>query len=125
MLLFEPRSNRRERTVLGVKSVPVMTFVITLEMFGAGLGTAVFMVYLMRCPLPGYKAAHYAILSALMSASFTMAAVVSGFLADAIGFAGYFLFTVAASVPGMVVIPFLPHLDDKPTPPPEPAPEAS
>lgn len=92
-------------------SVALMTTVITIEMFGAGLGTAVFMVYLMRCPLPGHRAAHMAILTALMSASFTLAGVVSGFLADALGFARYFLLTVAATLPGMAIIPFLPHLE--------------
>ncbi|MEL6188691.1 MAG: MFS transporter, partial [Myxococcota bacterium] len=85
--------------------------VITLEMFGAGLGTAVFMVYIMRVPLPDHKAAHTAILTALMSFGFLLAGVVSGFLAEWLGFGGYFLFTVAATVPGMLVIPFLPYLD--------------
>lgn len=93
-------------------SPELMVGVITLEMFGAGLGTAVFMVYLMRCPLPGHKAAHFAILTALMSVSFTVAGLVSGFLAEGLGFANYFLLTVAAAVPGMLVIPFLPHLDE-------------
>ena len=69
------------------------------------------MVYIMRVPLPDHKAAHTAILTALMSVSFTIAGVISGFLAESLGFGGYFLFTVAATLPGMLVIPFLPYLD--------------
>ena len=43
------------------------------------------MVYLMRCCDPAHKAAHFAILTALMSVSFTIAGVASGFLANALG----------------------------------------
>ncbi len=88
-----------------------LTGLIAIEEFGAGLGTAVFMVYLMRCCDPAHKAAHFAILSALMSVSFTVAGVVSGFLADAIGFANYFGFTFLATVPMMALIFVIPRLD--------------
>ncbi len=86
--------------------------VICAEQFGAGLGTAVFMVYLMRCCDPRHKAAHMAILTALMSISFTLAGVLSGVLADAMGFASYFGFTFLATIPGMLLIPFIPRLED-------------
>ncbi len=90
---------------------PLLTVVITVEAFGAGLGTAVFMVYIMRCCRPRYKAAHMAILTALMSLSFTFAGVASGFLAEWMGFTRYFLFTFVAAVPGMVLLFFIPYLD--------------
>src|SRR5690606_7794569 len=64
-----------------------LTTIIAIEHAGAGLGTAVFMVYLMRTCDPAHKAGHFAIVSALMSLSFTVAGVASGFLAEAIGFA--------------------------------------
>lgn len=92
----------------------VVTSVIALENFGEGLGTAVFMVYLMRCCDPAHKAAHMAILTALMSVSFTLAGVASGFLASWLGFSTYFGFTFLATVPGMMLIPFIPHLDRRP-----------
>ncbi len=92
-------------------SPAVVASVIAVEHFGAGLGTAVFMVYLMRTCDPAHKAGHFAIVSALMSLSFTLAGVLSGFLADALGFAWYFLFTFIATIPSMVLIWFVPHLD--------------
>jgi PAT family beta-lactamase induction signal transducer AmpG len=95
-------------------SVLVLGTVITVEMFGAGLGTAVFMVYLMRCTLPEHRAAHMAVLTALMSVSFTLAGVASGFLAEALGFAAYFGFTFVATLPGMALIFVIPHLDARP-----------
>lgn len=95
----------------------LMTSVIAVESFGAGLGTAVFMVYLMRCCRPEHRAAHMAILTALMSVSFTLAGVISGQLAESLGFGPYFLFTFVATLPGMVLIPFLPFLDEAPEKP--------
>ncbi len=96
----------------GPASIALVTGFIVLEATGAGLGTAVFMVFLMRCCRPGYKAAHMAILTALMSVSFTLAGVASGFLASAAGFTTYFAFTFLATLPAMALIPRLPHLDE-------------
>lgn len=90
-----------------------LTAVIALEHAGAGLGTAAFMVYLMRACDPAHKAGHFAIVSALMSLSFTFAGVLSGFLAEALGFALYFGFTFLATIPSMVLIWFVPHLDGR------------
>jgi PAT family beta-lactamase induction signal transducer AmpG len=90
--------------------------VIGLEQFGAGLGTAVFMVYLMRCCAPEHRAAHMAIVTALMSVSFTLAGVGSGFLAASMGFGPYFLFTFLVTIPGMALLFFLPHLDGREEP---------
>lgn len=92
---------------------PMATAVITAEQFGQGLGTAVFMVYLMRCCDPAYKASHFAILSSLMSLSFTFAGVASGFLAEAVGFTNYFALSFVVTIPAMVLILFIPHLDGR------------
>lgn len=91
----------------------VLGGVIAIEHAGAGLGTAVFMVFLMRACDPAHKAGHMAILTALMSVSFTIAGVMSGYLAEALGFTTYFGFTFLATVPSMLMIPFLPHLDGR------------
>ncbi len=90
-----------------------LTLVITLERAGEGFGTAVFMVYLMRCCDPAHKAAHMAILTALMSVAFTVAGVFSGFLAASLGFGAYFVFTVVATLPAMALIFFIPYLDGR------------
>ncbi len=92
-------------------STALIGSVIVLEQLGAGMGTAVFMVYLMRCCAPEHKAAHMAVLTALMSVSFTIAGVGSGVLAEAMGFSAYFVFTFLATIPAMVLIPFAPWLD--------------
>jgi PAT family beta-lactamase induction signal transducer AmpG len=91
--------------------------VIVAEHFGAGLGTAVFMVYLMRVCDPAHKAAHMALLTALMSVGYTVAGIASGFLATALGYAPFFVLTFFATLPMMALIPYVPHLDPRPSPP--------
>jgi len=95
-------------------SMGVLAFVIVAENLGSGLGTAVFMVYIMRCAAPSHRASHMAIVTAVMSVGFTLAGVSSGFLAEAIGFAPYFGFTFLATLPSMLLIPFIPHVDRRP-----------
>ena len=96
-------------------SLTTLTAIISIESLGSGLGTAVFMVYLMRCCRPDFKAAHMAIVTALMSVSFTLAGVCSGFLAEWMGFGNYFGFSFLATIPGMALIFFIPHLDKHPS----------
>lgn len=95
-------------------NLTMLTAIISIESLGSGLGTAVFMVYLMRCCRPDFKAAHMAIVTALMSVSFTLAGVCSGFLAEWMGFGNYFGFSFLATIPGMLLIFFIPHLDKHP-----------
>jgi len=99
----------------GVPRLVEITAVITIEHFGEGVGTAVLMVYLMRCCAPAHKAAHMALLTAVMSLSFTLAGVVSGFLAEAMGFVLYFVLSSLAAVPAMLLIAWLPYLDGRPS----------
>jgi len=84
---------------------------IYLESFGAGLGTSVFMVFIMRTCKPAFKAAHFAIATSIMSLSATFAGIYSGVLADLLGFPVYFGLTFLATLPGMGLIFFLPYLD--------------
>ena len=95
-------------------SLGVITTVIAIEHFGAGLGTAVFMVYIMRCCNPDHKAAHMALLTALMSIGFFLAGLASGTLAEALGYGNYFALTFVVTIPSMLLIFIVPHLDDKP-----------
>ena len=95
-----------------IPSYTLITTIIVIESFGAGLGTAVFMVYLMRCSEEKHQAAHFALLTALMGTSFTVAGTTSGILAELLGFTYYFAFATIATIPGMLVIPWLRELKE-------------
>lgn len=89
----------------------VVSAVIAIEAFGAGLGTAVFMVYIMRCVKKSYKASHTAFWTAIMSISVLITGPMSGVLAQDYGFTTYFGLTFLATIPGMILIFFIPYLD--------------
>jgi len=93
--------------------IRLVTALIAVEAFGAGLGSSAFQVFIMRTTKASYKAAHMAIATALMSVSATLAGVASGFLAAELGFPVYFGLTFLATIPAMVLIPFVPQLRER------------
>jgi PAT family beta-lactamase induction signal transducer AmpG len=96
----------------GRADFPLVCVLISIEAFGAGFGNAAFTVFIMRTTKASYKAAHFAIGTGLMNIAGTMAGVVSGFLAAAVGFPLYFGLTFLLTLPNMALIPFLPNLRD-------------
>ncbi len=101
------------RPDLGRANLAVVGAFVVLEAFGAGMGTALFMVFIMRTCKSAYKAAHMSIATSIMNVSSTFVGVFSGFLAAWLGFPLFFGFTFLATVPGMALIPFLPHLGER------------
>jgi PAT family beta-lactamase induction signal transducer AmpG len=99
---------------LAAGALPVLTSFVVLEAFGAGMGTAAFMVFVMRTTRPAFKATHMAIATGIMNVAGVFAGVVSGALATRLGFPLFFTFTFLATLPGMILIPFLPLLGDAP-----------
>ncbi len=98
----------------GSADLRLVTALIVVEAFGAGLGSSAFQVFIMRTTKASYKAAHMAIATALMSVSATLAGVASGFLAAALGFPVYFALTFLATIPAMALIPFVPQFREGP-----------
>lgn len=80
------------------------------DQFSGGLGTSVLVTFLMRTCLSEFKAAHFAIGSGLMNISGVLSGVISGFLAEWLGYGIFFGISFLASVPGMIMIFFIPFL---------------
>ena len=93
-------------------SLPLVAAVHCFEQFATGLGTAVFSFYLMRCCRPEFKASHFAIVSGIMNIGGSLFGVVSGFLASLLGYWRFFGLSFLASIPGMLLIFFIPFLDE-------------
>jgi len=87
---------------------PLIDAVVVAEQIAAGIGTAAFMVFLMRRSAGEHKASHFAMASALMSVATTIAGTVSGVLAERVGFVGFFALAFALSLPGVVLSFFVP-----------------
>ncbi len=91
----------------------VISGFVVFEAFGAGLGTAFFMVLIMRSTLTEFKAANMATATGIMNLSASMVGLFSGKLASTLGFPVFFLVTFIATIPAMMLIPFLPFMEDK------------
>jgi PAT family beta-lactamase induction signal transducer AmpG len=86
-------------------SKPLMMGVALFENFAAGLGTAAFVAFLMSVCERRYAATQYAVLSALLALSRTIAGGASGALAEQLGYAKYFLLTFLMGLPAFLLIP--------------------
>ncbi|MCA9802676.1 MAG: MFS transporter [Cyanobacteria bacterium HKST-UBA02] len=84
------------------------TLVNSFEQFSYGLGTAAYTVFLLTTVRRDYKAAHYAIATALMALGLMIPGAVSGNIADSVGYEKFFLFSFLVSIPGIITIFFLP-----------------
>lgn len=86
-------------------AVAVLGCIHCLEYFVAGLGTAAYTNYMMRLCNTEYRASHFALATGIMSLSLTLTGVAAGFVAQHLGWVGFFIVTFAASVPGMLLLP--------------------
>ncbi len=78
------------------------------EQFSYGLGTAAYTVFLLSVVKPEYKAAHYAIATAIMSLGLIIPGYLSGYMTTWLGYPNFFLVSFLASIPGIITIFFLP-----------------
>lgn len=85
-------------------SRPVLYAAQFLEMGCSGLGTGAFGVLLLRLTQKRFSATQYALLSSLMAVTRSLTGPVSGVLVDAVGWRNFFIFTVLAGIPGMVML---------------------
>jgi len=95
----------------GAASFWLVCLLVSAEALGAGLGQSAFAVFIMRTTKREFKAAHFAIGTGLMNVASILTGVISGFLAQSLGFVAFFGITAIATVPNMLLIPFLPFLD--------------
>lgn len=80
----------------------------SFEQFAYGLGTAAYTVFLLSVVKAEYKAAHYAIATAIMALGLIIPGYISGYLTTWVGYPAFFLISFLASIPGIITIFFLP-----------------
>jgi len=78
------------------------------EQFAAGLGNAALTVFLLYTCKPEYKAAHYAIGSAIMSVGATFIGGFTGLIVEKIGYTNLFIISFFATLPSMLLMFRLP-----------------
>jgi PAT family beta-lactamase induction signal transducer AmpG len=87
-----------------------VSLVVGIESFAYGFGLAAYMVFLMNVSQRSrFKASHYAIATGVMALGAMLAGILSGYLQQALGYSGFFAVVCLMSIPGMILIPFLPE----------------
>jgi MFS transporter, PAT family, beta-lactamase induction signal transducer AmpG len=96
----------------------VIWVLVSIEKFGYSFGFVGNMLYMMQQIAPGkYKMTHYAFATAWMNVVLWPTQTVSGKLADWLGYKGFFIFVLIASIPSIIAawkapFPNPPDLDD-------------
>lgn len=82
-------------------------FFVAFEQFGYGLGTTAFMFFLVQLTGETYKTPHFAISTGIMALGMMVPGFVSGWLQSLVGYPQFFVIVCFATLPGMMLIPFL------------------
>jgi len=77
---------------------------VGVENMTSGIGLTVFVTYLSGLSSLAYTATQFALLSSFAAVGRTWLSTPSGYLADALGWVGFWLMTVAIAAPGMLLL---------------------
>ena len=86
------------------KNYTMMIFAVGFENLAGGMGTAAFLAFLMALCDRRFTATQFALLSALASLGRVFVGPPSGYLAMAVGWPTFFLTTLIASLPGLIML---------------------
>nr|WP_041780093.1 AmpG family muropeptide MFS transporter [Allocoleopsis franciscana] len=100
------------------KNYSFLVITINIENFCAGLGTAAFVAFLMSLCNQRFSATQYALLSSLMAVSRDILVAPAGGLAEATGWPLFFLVSIVAAVPGLLLLPVFAPWNSQPAPTP-------
>ena len=85
-------------------SRPVMYGAMAFEMITSGLGMGAFGVLLLRITEKRFSATQYALFSSLFGLPRILGGPITGLIVDAAGWRTFFWFTIAAGVPGLLLL---------------------
>lgn len=81
-----------------------LAFVIGLEAFGVGLGTAAFVAYIAHTTHPAYTATQFALFTSLAAVPRTFVNATAGWLVEQMGWGSFFLLCAVFAIPGMLLL---------------------
>ncbi len=86
------------------KSYHTMVAAVAIENICGGMGTAGFIAFMMSLCDKRFTATQYALLSSLMALTRVLVGAPTGFMAEHLGWAMYFLTSLLGAVPGLVLL---------------------
>ncbi len=81
---------------------------VAIEQFGYGFGFTAYMLYMIIVAEGEHKTAHFAICTAFMALGMMIPGMFSGWLQEIIGYRNFFIWVILATIPGFLLIKFLP-----------------
>ena len=90
----------------------VMVAAIVIENVCYGLATAALVGFIMSLCNPRFSATQYALLSSLIAVGRDVIASPSGSIAEKVGWPAFFLISIVAAIPGMLLLPLFAPWDD-------------
>ncbi|MBY0515523.1 MAG: AmpG family muropeptide MFS transporter [Bacteriovoracaceae bacterium] len=88
-------------------SLTNLSIVIAFENLSAGLGTSAYSAFMASMTNKKFTATQYALLTALMAVPRVLLAGPTGWMAEVMGWNGFFLLCTFIAIPGMAMIPIL------------------
>jgi PAT family beta-lactamase induction signal transducer AmpG len=89
------------------KNFPIAYAAVFIENICSGMGTAAFVALIMSLCNPKYTATQFALLSSLSAMGRVYVGPVSGYLVQALGWAGFYFFTAVVAIPALALLVFL------------------
>lgn len=96
------------------QNYPALVVTINIENFCGGLGTAAFVAFLMNMCNQRFSATQYALLSSFMAVSRDILVAPAGTLAKITGWPLFFIISMVAAIPGLLLLPFFAPWNPKP-----------
>ncbi|HHH39967.1 MAG TPA: MFS transporter [Sedimenticola sp.] len=88
-------------------TLPGLAAVITFENLSGGMGTAAYIAFMASLTNKRFTATQYALLSSFMGVPRVLAAAPTGYLAEWVGWFGFFLFCTLVALPGLLLLGWL------------------
>ena len=90
------------------ESYLLVNLFVALEQFGYGFGFTAYLLFMMMISEGKHKTAHYAICTGFMALGMMIPGMFSGILQETMGYQSFFIWVMAATIPGLILIRFLP-----------------
>jgi PAT family beta-lactamase induction signal transducer AmpG len=84
-----------------------LAFVISFEDLSGGMGTAAFVAFMASQTNKRFTATQYALLSSIIGLPRTVLAAPTGWMAEKMGWTGFFVFCAFAAIPGLLLLRYL------------------
>ncbi|HES60176.1 MAG: hypothetical protein JW956_01095 [Calditrichaceae bacterium] len=81
---------------------------VGIEQFGYGFGFTAYMLFMIMISEGKHKTAHFAITTGFMALGMMLPGMFSGWLQEQIGYQYFFIWVLLATIPGFILLPFLP-----------------